>query len=88
MKTLNVHNSENETVIVVVNNEDFVIEPNETVVINTNASFNSDDFYVDGDDEGKWKANYSGENKENLSLHTKQYHNWSTQKSECGAYEV
>jgi transposase-like protein len=87
MKTLTVWNSEEVKITIVLNgNEDITINPKASVTIETDHSFNSDNFYVDEDTEGKWMAKYMGDNKTELALYIKQSH-WNSTKSKCGAYE-
>lgn len=77
MKTLTVHNSELEAVTIVLNfDNDITIQPLQYVTIETDSSFNSDNFYVDGDDQNTWTVKYN-DNKTELTLYKKYVPVWN-----------
>lgn len=61
MKKLKVYNSLDIAITVVIDfDNDHVLQPRSAITIETDATFNSDMFYVEGDQE--WKAKYNTEN--------------------------
>lgn len=60
MKALKVYNSENETISVVVGNWDLIIKPKSFVMVETDASFNTDDFHVMS--EENWQPKFNTKN--------------------------
>jgi hypothetical protein len=78
MKKLNVFNSENEIVTIVINfDQDIIIQPKQTIQIETDSSFNSDNFYVEGDLENNWDAKYINDERTNLKLFKKYIPEWN-----------
>lgn len=70
MKTVNVYNSNyvHPVVILLNNNNHVVIDPKQTVQIETKSWFGYDEFRVDSDDAQNWKEYYAGRYNENLIL--------------------
>ncbi|MEC4565377.1 hypothetical protein L8C07_05420 [Paenibacillus sp. CMAA1739] len=61
MKTIKVFNSESKTINIVLNfSEDIVIKPQSFALIETNEKFNTDNFYVEGEED--WSVKYNTEN--------------------------
>jgi hypothetical protein len=68
MKEINVYNSNFEFPVTIVlnSNERIVINPKETVQIETNSWLGNDDFRIESDQN--WKECYSGRYNQNLIL--------------------
>jgi hypothetical protein len=76
MKTLSVYNSELEPVTIVLNfDNDITIQPLQSAIIETDSSFNSDNFYVESDEQ--WDARYTNEDKTELKLYKKYMPEWN-----------
>jgi hypothetical protein len=77
MKTLTVYNSELEPVTIVLNfDNDITIQPLQFAIIETDSAFNSDNFYVDGDNENTWTVKYNNDQTE-LTLYKKYIPVWN-----------
>ena len=68
MKKLKVFNGENVAITVVTNfDNDTVIQPKSFAIIETEATFNSDNFYVE--QEGKWLGKINGSTGADLEIY-------------------
>ena len=71
-----VYNTENETVTLVLNfNNDVVLEGKESIELEINDSFGSENFYIEGDLENTWQAKY--DNEKNIYLSKRYIPEWN-----------
>lgn len=70
-----VYNTENETITLVLNfDNDVILEGKQFKELEINHSFNSDNFYIEGDLENTWQAKY--DNEKNIYLSKKYVPEW------------